>query len=234
MASWPPRLVSDLPPSDIAPLIDHTLLKPDATLHAIELLCREAIEYAFASVCVNPYWVPTCEQLLRGSGVVVCTVAAFPLGASVSAVKVAEAERAIGDGAREIDMVMNVGALKSQQLSVVADDIEAVVSVCRRRRVLCKVILETTLLSGDETITACVIAQACGADYVKTSTGFAGGATVDDVTLMRAVVGDAMGVKASGGIRDRRAVSDLVAAGASRIGTSSGVWIMRNDSPWAP
>jgi deoxyribose-phosphate aldolase len=226
--------VGDLLPRDIAPLIDHTLLKPDAALRAIEALCREAVEYAFASVCVNPCWVSTCAPLVRGSAVRVCTVAAFPLGASVSAVKVAEAGRAIADGAREIDMVMNIGALKSQQLSLVADDIEAVVTVCRRHDVLSKVILETTLLSEDEKIAACVIAQACRADYVKTSTGFAGGATVADVALMRAVVGDGMGVKASGGIRDRAAVAALVAAGASRIGTSRGVWMMQNDGPWAP
>jgi deoxyribose-phosphate aldolase len=221
---------ADMASVQIAGLIDHTLLKPDAALADVEALCREALEYRFASVCVNPYWVSTCESIVRGSGVAVCAVTAFPLGASVTGVKVAEAERAIADGAREIDMVMNIGALKSGRLACVADDIDAVVAACRRRGALSKMILETALLTGEEKVMACVLAQSCGADYVKTSTGFAaGGATVDDVTLMRQVVGKVLGVKASGGIRDRQTVNALVTAGASRIGTSRGVSIVRGE-----
>jgi deoxyribose-phosphate aldolase len=219
-----------LPSQEIAGFIDHTLLRPDAALADVQGLCREALQFRFASVCVNPCWVSTCETLVRGSGVAVCAVTAFPFGASVTVVKVAEAERAIADGAREVDMVMNIGALKSGQLPHVADDIEAVTAVCRRRGVLSKIILETALLSDEEKVTACVLAQRCGADYVKTSTGFvAGGATIEDVMLMRQVVGHALGVKASGGIRDRQMVDAFVSAGASRIGTSRGVSIMRGE-----
>ncbi len=214
----------------IAGLIDHTLLKPDATWIDVQTLCTEALEYGFASVCVNPYWVSTCESLVRGSRVAVCAVAAFPFGASVTAVKVAEAERAIDDGATEIDMVMNIGALKSQQWGAVADDIEAVTVVCRRRGASSKIVLETALLTDEEKVAACVLAQSCGADYVKTSTGFvAGSATIADVTLMRQVVGNVLGVKASGGIRDRQMVNAFIAAGASRIGTSRGVSIIRGE-----
>jgi deoxyribose-phosphate aldolase len=215
------------PPADIAAMIDHTLLKPDASAAAIERLCEEAMEFGFASVCVNPYWVAACDRILRGR-VTICAVTAFPLGASVSAVKAAEAAAAIADGAREIDMVMNVGALKSRQLAAVATDIGAVTALCRERGALTKVILETALLTNEEKVIACVLAEAAGASFVKTSTGFsAGGATVTDVALLRQVVSGDVGVKASGGIRTLATLRALVRAGATRIGTSAGVQIVR-------
>src|SRR5438046_1361873 len=215
-------------PSGIAGMIDHTLLKPDATHQNIEELCREAAQFHFATVCVNPTWVALCAKLLTGSGVGVCSVVGFPLGATTADVKRYETQRAIFDGAREIDMVINVGALKSGELRIVERDIEAVVVPCRECGVLSKVIIEAALLTDDEKVTACTLAKAAGADYVKTSTGFGpGGATAADVTLMRRVVGAEMGVKAAGGVRDLESVNAMVAAGATRVGASAGVKIVQ-------
>jgi deoxyribose-phosphate aldolase len=215
-------------PSGIAGMIDHTLLKPDATRQNIEELCREAAQFHFATVCVNPTWVALCTSLLAGSGVGVCSVVGFPLGATTADVKRYETQRAIFDGAREIDMVINVGALKSGDLRIVERDIEAVVVPCRECGVLSKVIIEAALLTDDEKVTACTLAKAAGADYVKTSTGFGpGGATAADVTLMRRVVGAEMGVKAAGGVRDLESVNAMIAAGATRVGASAGVKIVQ-------
>jgi deoxyribose-phosphate aldolase len=215
-------------PTGVAAMIDHTLLKPDATRQQIEELCREAAQFRFATVCVNPTWVALCGQLLSGSGVGVCSVVGFPLGATTADVKRYETQRAIFDGAREIDMVINVGALKSGDLRIVERDIEAVVSPCRECDVLSKVIIEAALLTDDEKVTACTLAKAAGADYVKTSTGFGpGGATAADVALMRRVVGAEMGVKAAGGVRDLESVNAMIAAGATRVGASAGVKIVQ-------
>ena len=187
----------------VSTMIDHTLLKPDATRAEIEKLCREAAEFHFATVCVNPAWVATAAALLRGSGVGVCSVVGFPLGATTPDVKNYETRRAIFDGATEIDMVINIGALKSGDLRTVERDIEAVVDPCRQCGAISKVIIEAALLTDEEKITACSLSKAAGADFVKTSTGFAaGGATAADVALMRRVVGADMGVKAAGGVRD--------------------------------
>jgi deoxyribose-phosphate aldolase len=215
-------------PSGVAAMIDHTLLKPDATRQQIEELCREAAQFRFATVCVNPTWVGLCGRLLSGSGVGVCSVVGFPLGATTADVKRYETQRAIFDGAREIDMVINVGALKSGDLRIVERDIEAVVSACRDCDVLSKVIIEAALLTDEEKVTACTLAKAAGADYVKTSTGFGpGGATAADVALMRRVVGAEMGVKAAGGVRDLESVNAMIAAGATRVGASAGVKIVQ-------
>lgn len=215
-------------PDGVAGLIDHTLLKPDATRHDIEQLCREAVEFKFATVCVNPAWVALAGRLLTGSGVRVCSVVGFPLGATTADVKHYETRRAIYDGATEIDMVINVGALKSGDLRVVERDIEAVTAPCRDCGVLSKVIIEAALLTDDEKVSACTIAKAAGADYVKTSTGFGpGGATPADVALMRRVVGAEMGVKAAGGVRDYEGMKAMVAAGATRVGASAGVKIVQ-------
>jgi deoxyribose-phosphate aldolase len=215
-------------PSEIAAMIDHTLLKPDATRGQIEALCREAAQFSFATVCVNPTWVALCTRALGGTGVGVCSVVGFPFGASTADVKTYETRRAIFDGATEIDMVINVGALKSGDLRGVERDIEAVTSPCRDCGVLSKVIIEAALLGEDEKVTACTLAKAAGADYVKTSTGFGpGGATPADVALMRRVVGAEMGVKAAGGIRDFAGVKAMLAAGATRVGASAGVKIVK-------
>ncbi|MGH9142629.1 MAG: deoxyribose-phosphate aldolase [Vicinamibacterales bacterium] len=215
-------------PVGIASMIDHTLLKSDATRGDIEGLCREAAQFRFATVCVNPAWVALAAKLLAGSGVGVCSVVGFPLGATTPDVKGYEARRAIFDGAREIDMVINVGALKSGDLRVVERDIEAVTRVCRECGVLSKVIIEAALLTDDEKVTACTLAKAAAADYVKTSTGFGpGGATAADVALMRRVVGGEMGVKAAGGVRDLDGVKAMIAAGATRVGASAGVKIVQ-------
>lgn len=213
---------------EVAGLIDHTLLKPDATAQEIEKLCREAAEFKFATVCVNPTWVAFASRLLRGSAVGVCSVVGFPLGATTPDVKQYETRRAIFDGAVEIDMVINVGALKSGDLRLVEQDIEAVTGACREGRVVSKVIIEAALLTDEEKVTACTLTKAAGADFVKTSTGFGpGGATIADVTLMRRVVGDAMGVKAAGGVRDLEQMKAMVAAGATRVGASAGVRIVK-------
>jgi deoxyribose-phosphate aldolase len=215
----------------VASMIDHTLLKPDATRQDIEKLCREAAEFHFATVCINPTWVSFSAQLLRGSGVGVCTVVGFPLGATTGDVKHYETRRAIFDGASEIDMVINVGALKSGAYEVVERDIAGVVQACREAGRVSKVIIETSLLTDEEKITACTLSKAAGADFVKTSTGFSsGGATAGDVALMRRVVGAEMGVKASGGVRDLEGLKAMVAAGATRIGASAGVKIVQESS----
>jgi deoxyribose-phosphate aldolase len=215
-------------PASIASMIDHTLLKPDATRQQIEELCREAAQFRFATVCVNPTWVAACSRLLAGSGVAVCTVVGFPLGATTADVKGYETQRTIFDGAREVDMVINVGALKSGDLRTVERDIEEVAGRCRACGVVSKVIIEAALLTDDEKVSACTLAKAAGADYVKTSTGFGpGGATAADVALMRRVVGTEMGVKAAGGIRDLEGLKAMVAAGATRVGASAGVKILQ-------
>ena len=215
---------------DLAGLIDHTLLKPEATSVEIEKLCAEAKKYGFASVCVNPCYVSLCAKLLQGTEVKVCTVIGFPLGATSTSSKAFEAEQAIRDGAQEVDMVLNIGLLKSGEYEYVESDIFAVVSTARRYRLLTKVILETGLLNDDEKVKACVLAKRAGADFVKTSTGFSkGGATVGDVALMRRVVGSAIGVKASGGVRSREDALAMVASGADRIGASASVRIVSGE-----
>ncbi len=225
---------SRLYPREIARLIDHTLLKPEATRAQIETLCREAREHGFATVCVNPAWVRLCADLLRGSESRVCTVAGFPLGASLPEVKALEAARAVEDGACEVDMVMSVGALKSGDYRLVERDVASVVAASHSRGAAVKVIIEAALLTDDEKVKACVLARAAGADFVKTSTGFGpGGATAADVALMRRVVGTAMGVKAAGGVRDLKSAQEMIAAGADRIGASVGVKIVQ-ESQGAP
>jgi deoxyribose-phosphate aldolase len=219
----------------VAGMIDHTLLKADASLAEVEKLCQEAADNRFASVCVNPTWVATCARLLRGSPVVVCSVVGFPLGATTADTKHYETRRAIFDGAREIDMVINVGALKSGDLRLVERDIEAVTGPCREGGALSKVIIEAALLTDDEKVAACTLAKAARADFVKTSTGFGpGGATVADVALMRKVVGAEMGVKAAGGVKDLDGLKAMVAAGATRIGASAGVRIVQQASGATP
>ena len=219
----------------VSAMIDHTLLKPDATRADIEKLCREAAEFHFATVCVNPAWVATAAALLRGSGVGVCSVVGFPLGATTADVKNYETRRAIFDGATEIDMVINIGALKSGDLRTVERDIAAVVEPCRQCGALSKVIIEAALLTDDEKITACTLSKAADADFVKTSTGFAsGGATAADVALMRRVVGAEMGVKAAGGVRDLEGLKAMVAAGATRVGASAGVKIVQESKGQKP
>jgi deoxyribose-phosphate aldolase len=213
--------------TQIAGLIDHTLLKPDATRDQIVALCAEARRFGFASVCINPFWVPTAFREIGEGDIAVCTVAGFPLGATTTASKVAEAGDAVDEGATEVDMVLNVGALRSRELGAVRRDIEAVVEECHRGGAILKVILETALLTDDQKEEACMIAKDAGAEYVKTSTGFGpGGATTHDVELMRRIVGPNMGVKASGGIRTLADLEKMVAAGASRIGASAGVQIV--------
>jgi deoxyribose-phosphate aldolase len=222
------QAVANLYPREIARLIDHTLLKPDATRAQIETLCREAREHGFATVCVNPFWVRLCADLLRGCETRVCTVAGFPLGATPPEVKAFEAARAVADGAVEVDMVMNVGALKSGDYRLVGRDVAGVVAACRPAGAGVKVIIEAALLTDDEKVRACVLSQAAGADFVKTSTGFGpGGATAADVALMRRVVGPTMGVKAAGGVRDLKAAQAMLEAGADRIGASVGVKIVQ-------
>ncbi len=217
----------------VAQFIDHTLLKPTATEAQITQLCSEAREFRFASVCINPGWVPLAAKLLQGSPVKVCTVIGFPLGATLTEAKACESEAAIGYGATELDMVINIGALKSRDYNRVERDIAAVVGACHKgQRAICKVIIETGLLSEEEKVQACALSKAAGADYVKTSTGFgAGGATADDVALMRRVVGPGMGVKASGGVGNLADAQKMIAAGASRIGASAGVKIVKEAGP---
>lgn len=211
---------------DWASLIDHTLLKPEATDEDIKRLCEEAARYHFASVCVNPTWVKVAACSLRGTHVPVCTVIGFPLGATLPDVKAYEARRAIFDGAREVDMVINVGALKSGDDCLVEYDIRSVVEVAHETNATCKVIIETALLTDDEKVRACIAAKNAGADFVKTSTGFSkGGATVADVALMRRTVGAELGVKASGGVKGLEDARKMVEAGATRIGASVGVKI---------
>lgn len=223
-------------PKQIPGMIDHTLLKPDATEEQIIQLCEEAMDYGFCSVCVNSVYVPLAARLIGPSSVKVCAVVGFPLGAMDSAAKVFEAERAIEQGADEIDMVMHIGALKSRELRALHHDIAAVVLACHAAEdVLCKVIFENVLLTDEEKTIACQIAKDTRADFVKTSTGFgSGGATLDDVRLMRRTVGDDIGVKAAGGIRTLEDALAMVEAGANRIGASSGVAIAKEISGEAP
>jgi deoxyribose-phosphate aldolase len=216
---------------DWASLIDHTLLKPEASEADIRKLCDEAAQFGFASVCVNPSWVKRASEFLRGTGVPVCTVIGFPLGATLPDVKAYEVRRAIFNGAREVDMVINIGALKSGDDCAVEDDIRAVAEAAHENGVLCKVIIETALLTDEEKVRACLASKNAGADFVKTSTGFAkGGATVDDVALMRQVVGAALGVKASGGVKGIEDARAMFEAGATRIGASVGVKIAQEAS----
>ena len=216
---------------DWASLIDHTLLKPEASESDIKKLCTEAAEFGFASVCVNPGWVKRAAEFLKGTGVPVCTVIGFPLGATLPDVKAYEARRSIFNGAREVDMVINIGALKSGDDCLVEDDIRAVVDAAHENHILCKVIIETALLTDDEKVRACLAAKNAGADFVKTSTGFAkGGATADDVSLMRRTVGSALGVKASGGVKGIDDARAMFEAGATRIGASVGVKIAQEAS----
>ncbi len=210
-----------------AGLIDHTLLKPEASRDDIRKLCQEAVRFGFASVCINPWNVPLAAELVRGTKVKVCTVIGFPLGATLSQVKIHEAEEAIKLGAQEVDMVINIGALKSGQDDVVESDIRGVVEVAHRGGAICKVIFETSLLTIEEKVRAALASKRAGADFVKTSTGFStGGATAEDVALMRAVVGTDIGVKASGGVRTFDDLKKMVCAGATRIGASASVKIM--------
>ncbi len=214
----------------VAGMIDHTLLKPVATRDQVAQLCDEASEFHFISVCVNPTWVDFCVQRLQGSGVKVCAVIGFPLGATTPEAKIYESEQCLLRGAGELDMVVNIGALKGREDELVERDIRGVADACRRAGALSKVILETGLLTDDEKVRACQLSRAAGADYVKTSTGFgAGGATVADVTLMRQTVGPLMGVKASGGVGSARDAEEMIAAGATRIGASAGIKIVRGD-----
>ncbi|ASS96170.1 MULTISPECIES: deoxyribose-phosphate aldolase [Bacillaceae] len=212
---------------NVAGLIDHTLLKADATKEQIKVLCEEAREYNFASVCVNPTWVKYASELLEGSEVKVCTVIGFPLGATTPETKAFETKDAISNGAHEVDMVINIGALKDKDDELVERDIRAVVAASTGKA-LSKVIIETSLLTDEEKVRACELAVKAGTDYVKTSTGFStGGATVEDITLMRKTVGPDIGVKASGGVRNTSDAQKVIEAGATRIGASAGVSIVK-------
>jgi deoxyribose-phosphate aldolase len=212
----------------MAHMIDHTLLKPDATQDEIAQLCYEARKHGFASVCVNPANVGLCAQLLKGSGVPVCVVVGFPLGATSTETKVFESQQAIREGASEVDMVINVGALKSRDYELVERDIASVARACHAGNTILKVIIEAALLTDEEKVVASQLTKVAGADFVKTSTGFGpGGATLEDVALMRRVVGPTIGVKAAGGIRSYEDAQQMIAAGASRIGASASVKIMQ-------
>ncbi|MED4453436.1 deoxyribose-phosphate aldolase [Metabacillus fastidiosus] len=216
--------------TDLAKMIDHTALKADTTKAAIETLCTEAKQYRFASVCVNPTWVELAAELLKGTEVKVCTVIGFPLGANTPETKAFETKDAIDKGAEEVDMVINIGALKDKNDALVERDIHAVVEAAKGKA-LTKVIIETSLLTEEEKIKACEIAVKAGADFVKTSTGFStGGATTADISLMRKTVGPEIGVKASGGVRDLEGAKSLIEAGATRIGASSGIAIVKGET----
>jgi len=213
--------------ADMAGMIDHTILKPNATEEQVRQLCLEAREFSFATVCINPTWIPLAADILRGSPVKVCTVIGFPLGATFPEVKAFEAQRCANLGATELDMVINIGALKSLQYDLVQDDIAAVVDAAHPLGASVKVIIEAAYLTDEEKVEACVLSKAAGADYVKTSTGFAAtGATVEDVALMRRVVGPGMGVKAAGGVKTAEDAKAMIAAGATRIGASASVKII--------
>jgi len=217
----------NLTPAEVARLIDHTLLKADASRDEIQKLCEEALRYEFAAVCVNPWNVPQAAEILRGSDVKVCTVVGFPLGATLPEVKVFETQRAIHHGAQEIDMVINIGALKSAQLGLVESDIRGVVDTSHDGGAICKVIIETCLLSKDEKSRAALAAKNAGADFVKTSTGFStAGASPEDVHLIRETIGAGTGIKAAGGVRTLEDLEKMVEAGATRIGASAGVKIV--------
>ena len=220
---------------NLAGMIDHTLLKPDATPDQVAQLCFEARKYKFASVCVNPANVKLAAELLKDSSVKVCSVVGFPLGATPPDVKAFETQVSLTNGATEIDMVVNIGALKARDEKLVARDIRGVVKTAHAAGALVKVIIETALLTDEEKVIACLLAKEAGADYVKTSTGFSGGgATVEDIALMRRVVGSEMGVKASGGIRTRQDAENMVKAGATRIGASASVKIVQDTQPAQP
>ncbi|MCE7990171.1 MAG: deoxyribose-phosphate aldolase [Caldilinea sp. CFX5] len=231
LAAAPPAAelaVPVLSAAQMASYIDHTLLKPEATESQIRQLCQEALTYRFASVCVNPTWVTLCAELLAGSTVKTCTVAGFPLGATLTEVKAVEAAAVIRQGAQEVDMVLNIGRLKDQAYQLVYDDIAAVVAAAKPQGVVVKVIIETFLLTEAEKVAASLLTQEAGADFVKTATGFnGGGATMADVQLMRRTVGPTMGVKAAGGIRTTLDAQQMIAAGATRLGASAGVKIMQ-------
>ena len=215
---------------EMASKIDHTLLKPEATREEISQLCFEARKYSFASVCINPTHVKLCKSLLRGSSVKVCTVIGFPLGATTPEGKVFETRQAIEEGAEEVDMVINIGGLKDKNYELVARDIRGVVKEAHSHDVLVKVIIETALLTDEEKKIACLLVKEAGADYVKTSTGFSkAGATVEDVALMRRAVGPLLGVKAAGGVRTRKDFEKMVSAGATRIGASAGIKIVKGE-----
>jgi deoxyribose-phosphate aldolase len=229
------RLASTLGmmPTDgsMAHMIDHTLLKPDATQDEVAQLCYEARKHKFASVCVNPSYVKLCSELLEGSGVEVCVVVGFPLGATPTDGKVFETQQAIREGASEVDMVINVGALKSRDYESIERDIASIANACHADNAILKVIIEAALLTDEEKVVACQLSKVAGADFVKTSTGFGpGGATVEDVALMRRVVGPTMGVKAAGGIRTFEDAQKMIAAGASRLGASASVRIIQGPS----
>ena len=216
---------------DVARMIDHTLLKPEATPQEIKKLCEEARTYGFASVCINPCYVPMCKDLLSGSKVKVCTVIGFPLGSTTTEVKRYEAEQALKSGAQEVDMVINVGMLKQKQHDYVFNDINQVVLAAKKFGAICKVIIETALLTDEEKIVACMLSKNAKADFVKTSTGFSkGGATAGDVALMKYVVGSTVGVKASGGIRTTEDAKLMIASGAERIGASASVKIVKGEA----
>jgi deoxyribose-phosphate aldolase len=220
-------MIMALTPQQIARLIDHTLLKPEATRDDIRKLCDEALNYGFASVCVNPWNVPQAAPLLRESGVKVCAVAGFPLGATLPEVKAFEAQQSLERGAQEIDMVINIGALKSGLLDAVVGDIRGVVEATHRGGGICKVILETALLTREEKVQGSLAAKDAGADFVKTSTGFSSaGATAEDVRLIRETIGTGTGIKAAGGVRTLEDLLKMVEAGATRIGASAGVKIV--------
>ncbi len=225
--------VGVIPPDlSMAGMIDHTLLKADATPDKVTQLCMEARKYNFASVCINPSYVKLCADLLRGSPVKVCCVVGFPLGATIPEVKVIETRMAIENGASEIDMVINIGALKARDSALVARDIRGVVTTAHAAGALVKVIIEACLLTDEEKVLACLLSKEAGADFVKTSTGFStGGATVQDIILMRQTVGPEMGVKAAGGIHSREDAEKLVKAGATRIGASAGIKIVGAAAP---
>ena len=215
-------------PKDIAKFIDHTLLKPEATPAEIEKLCNEAKEYHFAAVCVNPPYVKQCAQILRGTDVAVAVVVGFPLGAHTTETKVFETKQAVADGANEVDMVINIGAMKAKQEDLVRNDIRAVCDAAHAGNAIVKVIIEAALLTDDEKVRACQLSKEAGAEFVKTSTGFGpGGATAHDVALMARTVGGELGVKAAGGIRTYEQMQSMIAAGATRSGASAGVAIVK-------
>ncbi len=230
---WNPGNTDVTPATDskeLASMIDHTYLKPDATLANITKLCNEAREYSFISVCVNPGYVAKCVELLKGSNVKVCTVIGFPLGQNTTATKAAETGLMLELGATEVDMVINVGKLKDAEYEYIYNDIKAVASAAKSKNALSKVIIETCLLTDEEKVKACILAKAAGADFVKTSTGFStGGATKEDIALMRYVVGDNTGVKASGGVRSREDALNMITNGATRIGASAGIKIVSGE-----
>lgn len=217
-------------PANIAAYIDHTLLKPEASEADVLKVCAEAVDYKFKSVCVNPVWVKTVTKALKGSGVLTCSVIGFPLGATPSDVKAFEARGAVLDGADEIDMVINMASARANDKGALVEDIRAVSEVVHAGQAILKVIIETSMLSDEQKVIACEAAVEAGADFVKTSTGFnGGGATVEDVALMRKTVGPDLGVKASGGVRSLADAQAMIAAGATRIGASSGIAIVKGE-----